>query len=109
MEEDEIFENSRVPTGKDIENELINLSINRTRELLQSKKPPVQLLLHFLKLATEKTMLEREKLRHENTLIAAKTKSIKDSSNMPELINRAIAAMTEYAIPQDEYYDEEIQ
>jgi hypothetical protein len=53
-------------------------------------------------------MLEREKLRHENTLIAAKTKSIKDSSNMPELVNRAIAAMTEYEIPQDEYYDEEL-
>lgn len=108
MEEDEILENSRVKTAKDVENELINLSINKARELIQSKKPPVQLLLHFLKLATEKTMLEREKLRHENTLIAAKTKSIKDSSNMPELVNRAIAAMTEYEIPQDEYYDEEL-
>lgn len=108
MEDDENLENVRIKTAKDQENELINLAVRRTEELLKSSKPPVQLLLHFLKLCTEKTMLEREKLRRETTLLEAKAKSIEAANNSEELTRAAIAAMTEYAIPDDEYYDEEL-
>lgn len=109
MNQEEFVDNFTIKSAKDVENELINLSMDRTRQLLNSPKPPVQLLLHFLKLATEKTLLEREKLRHETTLLTAKTKSIESSNNQESLVREAIAAMSTYAVPEDEYYDEDIR
>lgn len=106
MNDEETLDDYRIKSAKDEENEMINLSMARTRELINSPKPPVQLILHFLRLATEKTMLEREKLRRETTLLAAKAKSVEASNNQEELVREAIAAMTDYAIPEDDYYDE---
>lgn len=107
MEGESTIKKRRAKTAKDQENSMINLAMERAEELLHSPKPPTQILLHFLKLATEQTMLQREKLRNETTLLKAKSDSIKAANNSEEIARAAIEAMTTYAIPDEEYYDEE--
>lgn len=108
MEGESTTRKRRAKTAKEQENAMINLAMDRAEELLKSSKPPVQILVHFLKLATEQTMLQREKLRRETTLLAAKADAINASNNSEALAKEAIAAMTTYAIPEEDYYDEEI-
>ena len=65
-----------------------------------------QVITHFLKLATEKSKLELEKLRNENELTRAKTESIQSDKKVEQMYEEAIRAMRTYAgqeEPDDEY------
>ena len=55
-----------------------------------------QVITHFLKLGTEKTLLERAKLEKENHLLEAKTEQIKSSKLSKEMFEKAIQAMQRY-------------
>ena len=63
-----------------------------------------QIIAHFLKLGTTTAALEKEKLKNENLLLEAKTKSIKDAADMKELYADAIAAMKRYSGHGDDDY-----
>ena len=86
------------------ENQLINLAIRQAEEQLATGTAPAQIVVHYLKLATTREKLEKERLISENELLRAKTESIKAQKQADEMYGRAVAAMKEYGggIREDE-------
>lgn len=82
--------------------------MDRAEELLLSGKASSQLITHFLKLGTEKTKLEREKLRADVNLSKAKVENLQSQQSSSELLQKAIDAFKTYrSSAEDDYYDEE--
>lgn len=79
------------------ENQLIARAIDLAEQQLIDGTASSQVITHFLKLGTSRAELEKEKLRHENELIAAKKKAIESGDEMKELYENAIKAMRNYA------------
>ena len=79
------------------ENQMIALAMDCVEERLMNRTASSQETTHFLKLATVKYKTELEKLRLENELTKAKTKSIEDAADMKELYAEAISAMRMYS------------
>lgn len=79
------------------ENQLIAKAIDLAEKQLDEGTASSQVLTHFLKLATTKAELEKEKLRHETELLNAKTKSLESAERMEEMYSKAIAAMQRYS------------
>lgn len=89
------------------ENQLISLAIDLVEQRLRDGTASSQETTHFLKLATQKSKLERERLEYENELIKAKTQNLKDQADMKTLYADAIAAMRRYSGQDDSYEDED--
>lgn len=88
------------------ENQLIDLAYGAAEKQLMDGTASSQVITHFLKLATEKSKLELEKLRNENELTRAKTESIQSDKKVEQMYEEAIRAMRTYAgqeEPDDEY------
>ena len=79
------------------EDQMINLAVSQAEQMLRKGNAPTQIVVHYLKLATTKNQLEKEKLRKENILLEAKASAIESAARSEELYARAIAAMREYA------------
>ncbi len=79
------------------ENQLISLATDAAERELMKDTPDKRVVLHYLKLATTKVQLEKEKLRKENLLLEAKTDAVKSSARSEELYTEAIAAMRIYS------------
>lgn len=79
------------------ENQLIHMAIDAAEEKFLNGTAPNQLILHYLKLATTKNQLEKEKLRKENLLLEAKTEAMKSAAKSEELYANAIQAMRIYS------------
>lgn len=92
-------------TPESRENQMISLAVNLAERQLQEGTASSQVITHFLKLATSKANLEREKLERENELLRAKTEAIQSGKRMEELYANAIKAMSRYNGRGDE--DEE--
>lgn len=98
------------PEGR--ENQLIAKAINLAERQLDEGTASSQVITHFLKLGTENAKLEREKLKHENELLRAKTAAIESSKRSEELFERALRAMSDYQgssrhdDDEDEFYDD---
>lgn len=90
------------------ENQLISYAIDMAEEQLINKTAPTQVLTHYLKLATTKTELEKEKLRRENVLLEAKANAIASEKETAELYAQALNAMREYNGEDVEEFDEEL-
>lgn len=92
------------------ENQLIALAQDRAEEQLRNGTASSQLIVHYLRLATQKEMLERKQLEAKNELLAAKTKALESAENTERLYAEAIRAMKEYNgsahSDEEEYYDE---
>lgn len=91
---------------EDREKQMINLAVNLAEEQLRDGTASSQIITHFLKLATVREQLEKEKLENENKLLQAKAEAIESSKNMEELYMKALKAMTEYSgeiMEEDEY------
>lgn len=78
------------------ENQLINLAVEASERELLRDRPSNQIVLHYLKLATTKAQLEKEKLKNENLLLEAKTEAMKSEARSEELYAKAIEAMQIY-------------
>ena len=76
---------------------LIYLSMKQAEKDLKEGKASSQVVTHFLKLATEKERLEKEKLRRENLVLEAKAKAYEQAENIQALYEDAINAMKGYA------------
>ena len=79
------------------ENQLIGMAVDAAERELMRDHPSNQVVLHYLKLATTKVQLEKEKLRKENLLLEAKADAIKSAARSEELYTRAIEAMRIYS------------
>lgn len=82
------------PEGR--ENQLIALAFDLAEKQLTEGTASAQVISNFLKMGTEREKLEREKLRHENHLLATRADQISSSAHMEELYADAIKAMREY-------------
>lgn len=79
------------------ENQLINLAVNQAERMLTEGRAPTQIVVHYLRLATTKNQLEKEKLKKENILLEAKAQAIESAARSEELYAKAIEAMREYS------------
>lgn len=78
------------------ENQLISLATDAAERELMKDNPDKRLVLHYLKLATTKAQLEKEKLRKENSLLEVKTDAVKSAARSEEIYAEAIKAMQIY-------------
>ena len=87
------------------ENQMIASAMDLAEKQLRDGTASSQVITHFLKLATSKAELEKEKLKHENELLQAKTESLQSSQRIEELYESAIKAMQRYGGQGDGDYD----
>ena len=78
------------------ENQLIALAIDLAEDLLRKGTATSQVIVHFLKLATIRASLEKEKLMAENELTKSKKEKIEHDINNNASYNDAIEAMKSY-------------
>lgn len=83
------------------ENQMISLAMDLVEKRLREGTATSQETVHFLKLATAKERIEREKLERELELIEAKTKAYQSSERAEQLYEEAIKAFKTYS-GQDE-------
>lgn len=90
------------------ENQLIADAMDLAEKQIREGTASSQIITHFLKLATTKMELEKEKLKNENELLIAKRESLQSSQHSEELYNNAIEAMRRYSGQgvSEEDYDE---
>ena len=99
------------------ENQLISLAVDLAEEQLRAGTASSQVITHFLKLATTREELEREKLAHENELLRVRSEAIRSSQSSEKMYKEALNAMRLYSgqavdddreeDPDDDgYYDE---
>lgn len=79
------------------ENQLISLAFDRAEQQLIDGTASSQVITHFLKLATVKAELEKEKLIAENEVLRAKAKAIESAEEVKVLYENALKAMRNYA------------
>ena len=84
------------------ENQMIALAVDLAEKQLQEGTASSQVITHFLKLATTKASLEKQKLERETELLTAKTESLKSAQRIEELYDKAIKAMQRYGGHGDE-------
>lgn len=90
---------------EDRENQLIAAAVNLAeKQLLEGTASP-SVITHYLRLASEKERLEREKLKRENEVLRAKAEAYESNKRTEELYANAIEAMRSYSGmgSQDEY------
>ena len=90
------------------ENRMISLAMDVAEQQLQNGTASAQVITHYLKLATEKAKLEKERMLLENELTRAKTEAIKSEKRIEELYTNALKAMRSYrGEPEedDEFYE----
>lgn len=91
------------------ENQMIALAMDLVKQRLIDGTASSQETTHFLKLATSKEKLEREKLELEKELLVAKTKALQSNEEIKKLYANALNAMRNYSGQGgDEDDDEEI-
>lgn len=78
------------------ENELIGLALDEAERQIKGGTASSQILVHFLKLASSRDRLEREKIRLENMYTAKKIDNIDAQVHAEELYENAINAMRSY-------------
>lgn len=79
------------------ENQMINYAVDLAERQLREGTASSQVITHFLKLATQKERLEREKLQLEKDLLVAKTEALQSQKHVEELYAKAITAMQVYS------------
>ena len=88
------------------ENQMIGLAVNQAERMLMEGRAPTPIVVHYLRLATTKNQLEKEKLKKENILLEAKANAIESAARTEELYTRAIEAMRVYSGSITHDYDE---
>lgn len=83
-------------TPESREQQMIALAVNQAEKQLRDGTASSQIIVHYLKLATEKERLANANLIEENKLLKAKTKALEDSKNDGSLYKEAIAAFRMY-------------
>lgn len=85
------------------EEQLISMAMDRAEKRFLEGTASDSLTIHFLRLATTKMELEKEKVRKEIAQLEAKTGAIQSMARMEEVCSDAMEALTKYggSINQD--------
>ena len=94
------------------ENQLISMAYDLVEQRLLDGTASSQETTHFLKLASSKALLEKEKLAEENKLVRARTEAIQEERKSAEFYAQVLDALKLYSgqgAQVDEYddYDDE--
>lgn len=99
-------------TPEEDENYMIGIAMKAAEDKILSGKASSQLLTHFLKKASVKDQLEKEKLEAEVALLKAKKESIENQQAWDAMYANAIHAFGIYIGKDDddeeEVYDEDV-
>lgn len=79
------------------ENQLISLAIDLAEKQLIEGTASSSVITHYLKLASTREQLEKEKLERENELLVAKTQALESAKRIEELYSNALNAMRIYS------------
>lgn len=85
------------------EKQMIALAVNRVEERMRNGEASSAEYVHYLKLASRKEELEREKLELEKELLVAKTEALQSTKRIEELYTQAISAMQVYQGKVEDY------
>lgn len=86
--------------------QLVSLAVDCAERQLREGTASPSVIVHYLKLGSEKEQLENERLREENKLLKAKTKAIEDAADIKAAYENVIKVMRDYAgygDTEDEY------
>jgi len=86
---------AKTPEGR--ENQLIAMAENLAEEKLRDGTASNQLIIHYLRLATSKTQLEKASLEEDIRLKRAKTVSIESAQELEVMVSNAMEAMRSYS------------
>ena len=93
------------------ENELIAAAVNLAEKQLLDGTASPSVITHYLKLASSRERLQKEKLERENAVLKAKAEAYESNKRTEELYSKAIEAMRRYSgivsnadIDQEEMY-----
>lgn len=78
------------------EDQLINSAMNAAEKQMNDGTASAAVIVHFLRLGSEKSKLESEKLKKENLLLEAKTKDINTDQGDKGDAKKAIDALSMY-------------
>lgn len=78
------------------ENQMVSLAIDLAEQQLRDGTASSQVITHYIKMASSKERLEKEKLERENELLKAKTDSLQSVQRIEELYENAMNAMRGY-------------
>lgn len=79
------------------ENQIIALAVNLAEKQISEGTASSQVITHFLKLASTKERLEKERLTHEVQLLKAKTEALQSAQDVKKLYSEALNAMKLYS------------
>lgn len=82
------------PEGR--ENQMISLAIDCAEQQLLAGTASSQVITHYLKLATERERLERERLAEENKLLRAKTEALEAQKESKVQYEKILKALRNY-------------
>ena len=90
------------------EQQLIAMAMDRAEKRFMEGTASDSLTIHFLRLATSKMELEKEKTRKEIAQIAAKTDAIQSLARMEEMFTAATNAMKGYGSSINQDVEEDV-
>lgn len=86
---------SETPEGR--EKQLVNLAVNLAEKQLMDGTASPSVVTHFLKIASTRADIEKQKLEKELEYLRAKTAAIDKAAKDENIAQEAIAAMKSYA------------
>ena len=99
QEDDDYVPETRRPpatTPQARENQLVNATIDLVEKQIAQGSVSPTVLIHYLKMATQKEQLERQKLQNENLLLQARVNSITSEGDYKKLVDDALNAFRGY-------------
>lgn len=94
-------------TPEEQEQRMINLSMMQAEKMLEEGRAPAQVVVHFLRLGTEKAKLENEKLKAETEMTMSKSEMLKSQKRMEELYVEVTQAFKNYGGGSGVFNDDE--
>lgn len=88
---------------------MISMAVDLAEKKLMDGTASSQLISHYLKLATTREQLEKEKLRKEILQLEAKTQAIQSTARLEELFLKATNAMKAYGSSINSDDSEEVE
>ncbi len=90
------FDHIPVDSPEARENELIEAAVNLAEKQLLDGTASPSVITHYLKLASSRERLQKEKLERENAVLKAKAEAYESNKRTEELYSKAIEAMRSY-------------
>src|SRR5512138_2639083 len=79
------------------EDQIIRLAYDLVEQRILKGTATSQEVTEFIRLGSTKAQLERDKLKHENELLRAKTESLESQKRIEQLYGEAMAAFRKYS------------